>query len=58
MLTCAELHVHKVIKNDREAPRHKWVDHALPLQVLRTEEDARNTQWTGLDSFLRRVLIS
>lgn len=44
LLTCAKLHVHKIIKEDGEAPRQERVGHALSLQVLGTEGPQNRTK--------------
>lgn len=47
LLTCAKLHVHKIIKDDGEVERQKRVDHALPLQMLGTKGDSKMHEGLG-----------
>ena len=57
LLTCAKLHVHKIVEDNGEAPGQEWVDHAPPLQVLGTEGDIKNSRRPGPSSLLHRALI-
>lgn len=58
LLTCAKLHVHKIVKDDRQAPRQEWVDHTPPLQVLGTEGDIKHSRRPGPSSLLPGTLLS
>lgn len=56
LLTCAKLHVHEIIKDNGEAPRHKWVNDALPLQMLESKEVRESAQRARPNSLLPRAL--
>lgn len=56
LLTCAELHVYKIVEDNGEAPRQEWVGQAPPLQVLGTKGDIKNSRRPGPNSLLPRAL--
>lgn len=58
LLTCAKLHVHKIVEDNGEAPRQEWVDHTPPLQVLGTGGDIKNSRGPRPDSLPPRVLTA